>query len=174
DFGDLWRCEAVGACGADVQRELVVAPERGQDRERDGAAGAAVEARASPDGAPGVAGDEVLERGREVGCAGERAVDVLVAEHVAADLHACLVGVVAHGRCSRISVLTAAGCSTAARCAAGATSSWRAPGIASAIARWCAIGVAWSAEPEITSVGAAIRRSSARRSIRSIAPQQAA
>ena len=63
--------------------------ERGQ---RDAAPRAAVEPRPGPDLAPGVAGDQILEVRGELGRACDRSVDVLVAEHGAAHLHASLVG----------------------------------------------------------------------------------
>src|SRR5829696_3699580 len=63
DLLDLVLAEAVAQGGVDVHLELLevaVSDERG---ERDGAAGAAVEAGAVPDLVPGVAGDQVLEVG---------------------------------------------------------------------------------------------------------------
>ena len=92
---------AVAQRGADVHRELVLAAERDERRQRDAAPRAAVEAGPRPDLAPGVAGDQVLEVGRELGRPLDRAVDVLVAEHLAARLHAPRVVVVtscAHAR----------------------------------------------------------------------------
>ena len=56
-----------------------------------GAARAPVEPGARPDLAPRAAGDEVLEVGGERRRAADRAVDVLVAEHLAADRHAVVV-----------------------------------------------------------------------------------
>ena len=50
--------------------------------------------------APGGAGDVLLEGAAEVGGVGGRAVDVLVAEHLAADLHAGLVAGSSISRCS--------------------------------------------------------------------------
>ena len=55
-----------------------------------------IEPRPRPDLAPGVTRDEVLEVGAEVRCPRDRGVDVLVSEHVSADGHPPLVGVVAH------------------------------------------------------------------------------
>ena len=49
-----------------------------------------------PDLAPGVAGDQILEVGGERRRPLDRGVDVLVAEHLAADLHAAIVRLVAH------------------------------------------------------------------------------
>jgi hypothetical protein len=78
--------------------QLVHAPEHDQRRERDRAARAPVEPRPRPDLPPGVARDQVLEVGGEVGRAGDRGVHVLVAEDLAPSLHAALVGVVGHAR----------------------------------------------------------------------------
>ena len=64
--------------------------------------------------------------------------------------------------------------STLAMCAAGASVSSRAEGIAPASSRWCSGGVASSSAALTTSVGAAIEGSASRRSMRSIAPQHAA
>src|SRR4029079_5981012 len=61
-----------------------------EDAERDRAARAAVQARAAPDVAPGGAGDVLLERLGEGRGAAEATVDVLVAEHLAADALAVL------------------------------------------------------------------------------------
>jgi len=75
---------SVAKGAADVQRQLALAPERRQHRQRDRAARAAVEAVARPDLAPRVAGDEVLERGREPGRPPDRRIDVGVAQDLAA------------------------------------------------------------------------------------------
>src|SRR4029453_3500875 len=57
----------------------------------DAGAGAAVQARPAPDLPPGIAGDEVLEVGGELGGGGRGPVDVGVAEHGPPDGHALVV-----------------------------------------------------------------------------------
>src|SRR5690606_38178768 len=64
-----------------------------QGGQRDAAAGAPVQAGPVPDTAPGVAGDELLEVGREVVGLCQHAVDVRVPQHVPADLHPLVVRV---------------------------------------------------------------------------------
>src|SRR5439155_8763729 len=119
DLADLFIAESVAPGGADVHGQLVLLAQRGEDRQRDRAAGAAVEAIAGPDAAPCLLGDELLERRGELGGPLHGAVDVLVAEHLAADPHAALVGVVfghAASRWSMIRLVTASGCCTLAMC----------------------------------------------------------
>ncbi len=77
-------------------------------------------------------------------------------------------------RWSRSSVATAGACSTAPMWAAGDSSWKRACGIAAAIASPWAGGIASSSLPEMTSVGAAMRGRSLRRSIAAIAAQASA
>ena len=86
---------------------------------------------ARPRLAPGGAGDVLLERAAEVGGVVGRAVDVLVAEHLAADLHAGLVAGVVHQRpgARACSCVTASGRSTLIRCAPGSRISRRARGM---------------------------------------------
>ena len=62
---DLVRGQAVPERRADVHRQLVLAPERDERRQRDRAPHPPVEARPRPDLAPGVARDQVLEVRRE-------------------------------------------------------------------------------------------------------------
>ena len=89
---DLVRRDPVAQRGAHVHRELVLASGRDERRDRDAAPRPAVEARSRPDLAPGVARDEVLEVGGELGRARDGPVDVLVPQHLSSRLHA----VVAH------------------------------------------------------------------------------
>src|SRR5262249_56795047 len=72
----------------DGHGQLGLAAERDEGGDRHAAARPAVEAGTRPDLAPGVARDQVLEVGGEVGRAGDRAVDVLVAEHLTPRRHA--------------------------------------------------------------------------------------
>src|SRR5215213_5393198 len=88
---ELILLEAVAQGRAHMHAQLLEAAGRDQRGERDGAASAAVEARSRPDLAPRVAGDQVLEVGRELRLACLRGVHVLVAEHLTAHLHAALV-----------------------------------------------------------------------------------
>src|SRR5690349_13667046 len=74
-----------------VHRELLVAAEGDEGRDRNGAAGTAVEAGAGPDLPPGIPRDQVLEVRGEGRRPRHGAVDVLVAEHGAANLHPLVV-----------------------------------------------------------------------------------
>src|SRR5215211_2928702 len=88
---DLAGAEAVAERGLHVHGQLLVVAHRGQDGQGDAGAGAPIQAGPAPDVAPGVAGDEILEVGREVGGGGGRLVDVGVAEHSSPDGHALVV-----------------------------------------------------------------------------------
>src|SRR5204863_2548521 len=123
DLLELVLGQAVPERGAYVQRELLPVTERDQGRDRDRAASPAIEARTRPDLTPGVARDQVLEVRGEGSGVRRRAVDVLVAEHLAARPHAV---VVAHCRCSVTSRLNSCGRSTGTRCAASGIASKRA------------------------------------------------
>jgi hypothetical protein len=78
-----------------VHLQLVVVAVRDQRGERDGAAHPPVEAGAGPDAAPRVPGDQLLEVGGDGVGAGDRGVDVLRPEHLAA--HGEAVGVQVEG-----------------------------------------------------------------------------
>src|SRR3954451_1448049 len=91
---------------------------RDEGRHRDRAAHAAVEAGTGPDLAPRVARDQVLEVLGERGRRRDRAVDVVVAENGAPELHALVVTVVAHVRKPSTAASNASGCATLAMCAA--------------------------------------------------------
>ena len=78
------------------------------------------------------------------------------------------------GRARGSAAVTSSARSTLPMWAAGLIVSSRAEGIASASARWCSGGAAWSSAALTTSVGAAIDGSASRRSMRSITPQHAA
>src|SRR5579875_1928465 len=161
DLTDLLGGETVAQRTPHMHLDLVLPPERGQRGERDHRTVTAVQAVALPDVPPGRAGDEVLEGLGERARAGERAIDVLVTEHLAADPHPGGVALcVVHRaqsprcRCSAMRRLTASARSTLARCEAGSSSSNRARGIAAAIRSPCEAGIARSWAPAITSVGA--------------------
>jgi hypothetical protein len=81
-----------------VHRQLVEAADGDQRRQCDRAPRAAIEPGPGPDLAPGIAGDQVLEVGGEVAGVLDRFVDMLIAEHLAAHLHAALVLIVRHLR----------------------------------------------------------------------------
>ena len=85
----------VVAGGTEVQLELLLVAQPGQQRERDDRAGAAVEMRPRPDAAPGAFGDEALEIAVQRGDARNRAVDMRVAEHLPPGAHA--IGVAVRG-----------------------------------------------------------------------------
>src|SRR5437762_4276586 len=63
-------------------------------RHRDAASGSAVETRARPDLAPGVAGDQVLKIPGQGRGAGLGAIDMVIAKNVAADFHPALAPLV--------------------------------------------------------------------------------
>ena len=153
-LADLLRRETVPARGADVQRELVEAAERDQRGQRDAAARSPVKARARPDLAPRVARDEVLEVGGLVRRAFDRAVDVLVAEHLPADAHPALVRIVGHAevRAQRVVELVRA---LDVREVRGARDRRRrvAFGISAASASTCSGGDVGSSAPATASVG---------------------
>src|ERR687893_2605794 len=86
--------EAVSQGTLDVRGELLVVAAGHEGREGYAAAGLAVEAGSGPDLAPRVARDEVLEVRGEGGGLLDRRVHVHVAEDLAADLHALVVGLV--------------------------------------------------------------------------------
>ena len=150
-LADLLARHPVRHGAAHVQRELVVVTEPGQQRHGQQAAGAPVQARARPDVAPGVPGDQVLERCRERGARGDGAVDVRVTEHLAAHSAPCAARASSStgrscqtGRtpvCARSRSATASGCSSTAMCAAGSSTTSRAPGMPAAIASRCSGGV---------------------------------
>src|SRR3954463_10549148 len=84
DLLQLVARQAVAERRPHVHRQLVLATRGDEGDDRDDAARPAVEPGARPDVAPRVAGDEVLEVRGEVGRAGARAVDVVVAEDLPA------------------------------------------------------------------------------------------
>src|SRR5829696_1649702 len=96
---DLVGGDAVAKRSAHMHGQLLVVAHRGQDGQGDAGAGASIQARAAPDVAPGVAGDEVLE----VGC--ELAPDQVADRSM---------------KWSRSSRVTCSGCSILARWAAPA------------------------------------------------------
>src|SRR5215203_603842 len=141
DFSYLTFRQAVANGCAHVQLQFVEAAQRDKRGEGDAAPRPAVQAGASPDLPPGVPGYEVLEVCGEVRRLPDGPVDVLVAQDLAANLHTAIVRRVFRGhllslatgsRCSRISRVTASGCSMFARCAASITTR-RASGIESRI-----------------------------------------
>jgi hypothetical protein len=98
---------------------------------------APVDLIASPDRAPGVFGDELLERSGELRGVGHGAVDVGVAQDLAPHPHPLLVTVLAHNctsRCSAISSLTVSGCWMVGMWAASSISCSREPATALTIA----------------------------------------
>src|SRR5690606_2895551 len=93
DLLDLVGGQAVAQGRAGVGGQLLQVTAGDQGGQRDAAAGAPVQAGPVPDTAPGVAGDELLEVGREVVGLCQHAVDVRVPQHVPADLHPLVVRV---------------------------------------------------------------------------------
>src|SRR4029077_2049136 len=151
--------------------ELALGPDRHQRAERDKAPLAALEARPGPHVAPRRSRDELLEARRELRRARQRAVDVRVAEHLAA--HAEAVRIELHHspprRWPSSAALYATGCAMLPRCAASSSTRNSAPWMPSAISAPCAGGVDGSSAPAITSVGATISSRSSRRSMTWIA-----
>src|SRR5262249_58334467 len=118
--------DAVGERAAHVQAQLLVAVEGDEQCHREKAPRVPRQARARPDLAPGVPGDELLELLVERGPRGERAVDVGVAEDRAPDGHALIVAfALVHGasypRKSRSAALNASGASRFERWAASSS-----------------------------------------------------
>ena len=87
---------AVAERTAEVQLELLHAPERGEDREVVETALAVVELRSAPDAAPAVLGHEALEVAVEVVGALHGAIDVLGAQHLTALCQAEIQQLVIH------------------------------------------------------------------------------
>src|SRR5919106_1227187 len=126
---------------AHVQLQFVEAAQRDQRGKGDAASRLAVQAGAGPDLTPGVPGYEVLEVRGELRRAPDGTVHVFVTQNLATDFHTAIIRRVFRGhlpspmtgsRCSRISCVTASGCSMFARCAASITTR-RASGIESRI-----------------------------------------
>jgi len=95
-FGDLRLRDAVADRALDVELELVRTVQSRDHGEVEEAAGAAVEAWPPPDLAPAIFGDELLHGAVEIVGGGDRAVDVVAAEHRTADLQARLEQIIAH------------------------------------------------------------------------------
>src|SRR4028119_356487 len=93
--------QAVAEGALEVRGELFVVAAGHEGRKGYGAAGLAVEGGAGPDLTPRVARDEVLEIGGEGSRLLQRRVHVRVAEDLAADLHAVVVGLVPGHSASR-------------------------------------------------------------------------
>ena len=85
DFLDVARFELVRKAGLQMQLELLPPAQRRRRHQDEQPACPAIEAGPRPDRAPRVARDQRLEIARQVGGLGNRAIDVVVAEHVAAD-----------------------------------------------------------------------------------------
>src|SRR5262245_18567036 len=88
DLLDLFLGEAVLQRALDVQLQLVGPVERAEHGEVDDAARAAIEARSRPQRAPAELGRPLRHRARELVGAGDRLVDVVLAQHLLADLQA--------------------------------------------------------------------------------------
>src|SRR5215210_353899 len=164
-LADLLRRQPVPAGAADVQREFVETAERDQRGQRDAAARPAVETGTRPDLAPRIARDEVLEVGRLLRRAFDRALDVLVAEDFPADAHPAFPRVLGHAaRCASKALLNSSARSTFARCAACAITATVALPISEANDSTCSGGDVGSSAPAIASVGASTGPSRPRRS----------
>src|SRR5207248_6562061 len=169
-FLQVVRRDAVPQRRAHVQLELVLAAERDERRDRYQAPRPPVEPGPAPDLAPGVACDQILEVGGELGGALDRTVDVLVAEDFPPRAHP----LVAHVRASTNTSLNASACSTLARCAASDNTTRRACGMPTAISSACSGVVTGSSAPATRSVGAPISDSRSRKPQAPIASQQRA
>src|SRR3954451_22193497 len=182
---DLLVGQPVVLRGPHVEGELVPVPQRDGDRERHQAAVATGQPGALPEVSPRGPGDEVLEIGGERRRAGDRPVDVGLPEHLPPGPHPGLAARVVRDRLAhRVSPaaskwpsstpVVSSVCSRLARCAPGLTVTSSAPGMPSAMARWCSGGRARSSAADTTSVGAVIRARSSRRSMPATTSQQAA
>src|SRR5579863_1251432 len=90
-FLNLLARDADGKRGLEVHAKFLVAIERHKHGEREQTASLSRQARPTPDFAPGIAGDQVLERFIEFIAIFERSVYVRVAQYRAASLHAFVV-----------------------------------------------------------------------------------
>ena len=135
------------AAGADVQLELLLAPEPGQQCERHDRAGAVVEMRPAPDAAPGGLGDAALEVAVEIGDG--RRWSARHARHPApVAACACRPRMGPADRKRSRAAAIAAGCSAVGICAAsGDHFEPRAGDHRRAAPRRWRAGVAWSASP---------------------------
>jgi hypothetical protein len=102
DFANLFTAQAIAQGAANVQLELVGPVERGNHGQVYHAALFERQALAAPDMAPAVFGDQLLQRLGEVVGVLDRAVDVVLAQHLGADLQAFFVLFVAHVQYSGI------------------------------------------------------------------------
>jgi len=84
-FLDLGDGAAIPQRAAHMKAQLLLTVQGDQEGDGEQAPGRAREPRPGPDVAPDVPRDELLEVGGEGGLSGERAIDVRVAEHGAAD-----------------------------------------------------------------------------------------
>src|SRR5215469_17517647 len=87
DLADLVGSQAVAQRGSGMHGKFFVLSQRGEGGQGDHASLGPGQAGPVPDLAPGVARNEVLERGCEVGRVGDGSVDVLVSQNLAARLH---------------------------------------------------------------------------------------
>src|SRR5215204_702462 len=173
---DLLAGEAVRKRRSDVHCELALAVERDERHQRYGTSHTPVEPGSRPDLAPRVAGDQVLEVRAVVRGTCDRAVDMVVSEHLAADSHPFVTAHAASwsARCSLTAAENTSGRSTLARWAAPARTTSRASGIPWASSSMSGGAVTGSAAPTTTRVGAWISPTRLRKSQRASASQAAA
>src|SRR5947209_4560115 len=96
DLFDLGPCQAVAEGGAEMERQLLMMPERDEGGECDGAAHAPVEPRPRPDFPPGIAGNEILKLPGELGAARKGSLDVVIPQNLTAHGHAALILILSH------------------------------------------------------------------------------
>src|SRR2546430_4651109 len=94
---DLIGREPVAQRAANMGLEFLHFPERGYHAEIEDRALARAQRVVAPGFAPTILGDEALEIAVEVVGALERAIDIVFAEHLAADAEAAVIGVLVHG-----------------------------------------------------------------------------
>src|SRR5262249_47589984 len=94
---DLIGREAVAQRAANVGLEFLHFPERGDHAEIEDGALARAQRVVAPGFTPAILGDEALEIAVEVVGALERAIDIVLAEHLAAHAETAVIGVLIHG-----------------------------------------------------------------------------
>ena len=163
DLLEIARFELVRETGADVQAELLQAAERSRGGQHEQSARAVIQAGPRPDRAPRVARDQLLKCAREIGRAGDRAIDVVVAENRPPNREppAARIPRRPARRNSRSAALNDRGRSRFEMCAAGRRTA-RAPAIVATRTAACpSHGIPTSRSPLMTSVGTVILGSSA-------------
>src|SRR5579864_7722850 len=93
-FTELVFGDAIAKRRAQMQRQLLRTIERDHHCHRDAAASPPVQPGPAPDLTPGVAREQILKIARKLRRSGRRAIDVLVTQHLPANLHPLLPALV--------------------------------------------------------------------------------